>query len=175
MDNTETPTETMSGLTSRYDTQGPAVALTKCYFCGESNEILLQCKNILFKDRRIEQMNGKVYSMNPCNKCQDLMKQGVILITIDEEKSGPSWNVPPNDPEERKHWMPNPWRTGGWFVVKDKAIKRLIKSGPLADWAIGHRWMFISHHAAECMGLFAESERMNRENKDNQAREAKQS
>jgi hypothetical protein len=99
---------------------------------------------------QVEQLHGKVINMDPCNKCQGYMQQGVILITIDDEKSGKDWHKP----DGSKHWMPNPYRTGGWFVVRDEAIKRMIHPAEMAAWAIKHRWMFIEHAAAERMGLF---------------------
>ena len=93
-------------------------------------------------------MHGKVIDMTPCNKCTDLMKQGIILITIDPDKSEPGWN---------RASMPNPYRTGGWFVVRDEAVERFAPS-ELAEWAKKHRFMFIEHQAAERVGLFAPPE-----------------
>jgi len=94
--------------------------------------------------------HGKVMDMDPCNKCKELMRQGVILITIDDAKSGKDWQKP----DGSKNWMPNPYRTGGWFVVKDEAIRRMINGKEMADWAIKQRFMFIEHEAAEKLGLF---------------------
>lgn len=128
------------------------VALTKCYFCNEDNEILL-ARTYTHNGEPLHDLapyHGKVASMTPCNKCEGYMKQGVILLTIDAEKSGPNWNKPPVGAE--KGWMPNPYRTGGFFVVRDEAIKRMFDS--MADWAIKHRWMFIEHEAAEKLGFF---------------------
>lgn len=159
--------------------KGPAIALTKCFFCLGSNEILIQRKNINFTDRRIERLNGHVVNMHPCSKCKELMKQGVILITIDDEKSGKDWNKPPadcpacngagyidqwsnrrceackGDGKGGHSFIPDPYRTGGFFVLKDDAIRRAIHPADMAEWALKYRWMFIEHKAAEMMGLFA--------------------
>lgn len=116
------------------------VALTKCFFCGEDNEILLH--------RRLGDMseyNGKVVNMDPCPKCAEYMKQGVILITIDHSKSDPNWTKQP---------IPNPYRTGGFFVIKDDSIKAIISDDFICNWALKHRWMFIEHEAAVTVGLF---------------------
>src|SRR5882724_2104754 len=102
---------------SHHSTTGPAVALAKCFYCLEAGEIIIQTRNILRPDPRVERMHDKVCSMSPCSKCAGYMKQGVILITIDEGKSAPDWN---------KAQMPNPYRTGGFFVVKDEAVKRML-------------------------------------------------
>ncbi len=148
------------------------VALTKCYFCHESDKIVMNTRLAPQIAARVEEMNGKVIDMDPCNKCKALMQQGVILITIDSEKSGTDWHKPPNEAwDDRRgvwapdpNWMPNPYRTGGWFVVKDDAIRRMMPDSPdLAEWAIKHRWMFIEDEAARKIGLFAEGERMTKE------------
>ena len=124
------------------------VALTKCFFCGEDNDILLHRS---LKD--ISECHGKVVHMNPCSKCAELMQQGVLLITIDDEKSDRDWNIPPTDKKEARNWMPNPYRTGGFFVIRDEAIQRILDS-QMASFATEHRWMFIEHAAAEAIGLF---------------------
>lgn len=130
------------------------VAMTNCYFCNEPYQILLATRyhhtsSGMEPTKDLANFNGKIVDMNPCNKCRDFMKLGVILITIDDAKSDPNWNKPDGE----KNWMPNPYRTGGWFVVKDEAVIRIIQPKEMADWAIKHRWMFIEHSAAESMGL----------------------
>lgn len=123
------------------------VALTRCYFCGEPGDILLN-RHITGGHRTkqfIKEADGKVVDMRPCSKCKEFMKQGIILITIDDAKSEKDWD---------KQSMPNPYRTGGWFVVKDEAIREVVSPPDMADWAIKHRWMFIEHQAAEMLGLF---------------------
>ncbi len=138
-------------------------ALTKCFYCMGDNEILL-CTHyndgVPVQDMRV--YHGKVCSMTPCPKCTELMKQGVILITIDPDKSKKDWNIPPSHirdsqhlpPEQRPFWAPNPYRTGGWFVVTDDAIKRAISSEHMRNWALERRWLFIDHAVGEQLGLF---------------------
>jgi hypothetical protein len=119
------------------------VALTKCYFCGGDHQIVLN-KRLTRRDAaQVKEMHGKVIDMTPCNECQSLMDQGVILIAIDLDRSDPGW-----DRED----MPNPYRTGGWWVVTDEGIKRILPP-ELAEWAIQHRWMFIDYRAAAMMNL----------------------
>lgn len=122
------------------------VALTKCFYCLGDNSILLNTRLSAGAAKQVEELHGYVVDMTPCPACEKLMQQGVILITIDDEKSGPDWN---------KAKIPNPYRTGGWFVVKDEAVQRMINDPTLSAWAIEHRWMFIAHEAAEAVGLFA--------------------
>lgn len=107
------------------------VALLKCFFCGDDSEIVLNTRLTPRDAANVRAMHQKVAHMEPCNKCKDLMKQGVILLTIDVKKSDPNWNRPPSG-DERKNWMPNPYRTGGFFVLTDNGIRRAIQ-----DEAIG--------------------------------------
>jgi hypothetical protein len=132
------------------------VALTKCYFCGDSADIIINTLLVESAARRVKECHGKVAHMHPCNKCQEMMKMGVILLTIDSEKSEPGWNAPPRyaSEAEKRHFMPNPYRTGGFFVVRDEFVEKVFHPKEMADWAIKHRWMFIEHQAAEMMGLF---------------------
>jgi RNA-splicing ligase RtcB len=77
------------------------------------------------------------------------------------------WHKPPADwnnarrgvGAEKKQWMPNPHRTGGWFVLRDEAIKRMIHPDEMANYALRNRWMFIEHVAGELMGLFGDEVR----------------
>lgn len=137
------------------------VALTHCFFCGKPDKILL-AKTYLPSGQPLhdlEPANGKVIDMEPCQECEELMKKGVILLTIDSAKSDKNWNKPPDDrhlpPERRERWMPNPHRTGGFFVLTDDAIRRLISPEEMASHIIKYRWSFIEHEAAERLGLFA--------------------
>lgn len=135
------------------------VALTKCFFCGKDDCILLatgyNSRGEPLHD--LSEAHGKVANMIPCSECEGHMKQGVILLTIDDAKSEKDWDKPPKTypGEKDRGWMPNPYRTGGFFVVTDEAIRRIINPQAMADWAIKHRWMFIEHEAAEKIGLFA--------------------
>lgn len=128
--------------------EGKHVALTKCFFCGGDGTILLHKR---LGD--ISEAHGKVCDMEPCSKCSEYMKQGIILIGIDDAKSGNGWSIPP-DPGSRDHgnWVPNPYRTGAFVVIKDAALERAINPPELAAGAKKHRWMFIEHAALVQMG-----------------------
>lgn len=84
---------------------GNFVAMTSCFLCGEGKDILLHRRL-----RDISEVHNKVVDTEPCSKCQEYMKQGVILIEVDESKTS-----------DKK----NPWRAGGWCVVKEEAVKRM--------------------------------------------------
>lgn len=119
---------------------GKHVALTKCYFCGEGNEIILHKR---LGD--VSKYHNMVTSMRPCPKCAEFMKQGIIMMTVDDSKSEPNWH---------QANIPNPHRTGGFFVVREAFIERVFKPKELTDSVLKHRFTFIEHSAAEALGLF---------------------
>ena len=106
------------------------VGMNTCYFCNEPSEILL--------DRRMRNTlprNVGVMNMRPCTKCEDLMKQGILLISIKNDTQGP-----------------NPYRTGGWVIIKQEAIERML-DGHFLKFALEHRFMFINDEVWDAMGL----------------------
>ena len=137
-----------------------AVALTKCFFCGKDDKIVINMRLNPTAAAGVDAAHRKVLNMSPCPECAEYMKQGVILITIDDAKSDKDWSVPPPElyGEARNRWMPNPYRTGGFFVVKDEAIKRLPQP-KMVEWALKHRWIFIEHEMAKMLGLFENAQK----------------
>lgn len=130
--------------------EGKHVALTHCFFCGEGNEIILH--------RRlgdVSEMHGKVVNMHPCSKCEGYMKQGIILIGIDDAKSGAGWNRPREgvDPD---NWMPNPYRTGAFCVIKEEALDRIFNDPGHNAWAKKSRWIFVEHEVLVRLGAIKE-------------------
>jgi hypothetical protein len=130
------------------------VALTKCYFCGNDAGIAINTRLTPAHARNVEKMHGMVVDMTPCSECSGHMKKGVILITIDDKKSEKDWNKPPPCCNGGP-FIPNPYRTGGFFVITDDAVRRIFHPEAMAAHAIKHRWMFIEHEAAEQIGLFS--------------------
>ena len=64
------------------------------------------------------------------------MKQGVILIST---KGGEHGN--------------NPYRTGGWCVIKDEAIERMISNTDLREHILRARVAFVPDEAWDFLGL----------------------
>lgn len=121
------------------------VALTKCYFCGGSSDIIINQRLNPSSARKVEAMNGMVVSMDPCSKCVDYMRKGIILIGINPEKSEPGWD------DARK--IPNPYRTGHFAVLTEAGFKRAIKAGPSFDFGMAKRWMFVDEESIRALGL----------------------
>ena len=75
------------------------VGMFNCFFCGGAAGVLL--------DRRLKNTlphNVGVINREPCSKCAEYMKQGIILISVKNNDST--------------------YRTGGWWVVKEEAVRR---------------------------------------------------
>ncbi len=106
--------------------------IPKCFFCGENKNELLLFGRI---NGDIEAPKNTVFDKNPCDKCQEYMKLGVILISV---KDG-------TDNE-------NPYRTGGWCVVKDSAISK-FQPQSLVDHILSARVAFVPDEVWNILGL----------------------
>jgi hypothetical protein len=103
--------------------------IPRCFVCGEDkNEILLL--GLLPGDE--EAPKGAVFNKEPCEKCKEYMKIGVIFIVVKDGESGD-----------------NPYRTGGFFVVKYEAAKKIF---PDID---GNRIIYLEESAAKKIGFKA--------------------
>ena len=71
-----------------------------------------------------------------CQECEGYMELGVILISV-------------RDGEDGK----NPYRTGGWVVLKDEAVKRMCNCEKQAEEILNKRLCFIPDEAWEMLGL----------------------
>ena len=141
---------------------GKYVAMTRCYFCGEADRIVLHNK---FGD--VSEMHDKIIDMEPCNKCKGWMDQGIMLLGIEEAKCEPGWNKP--KPGEQ-NFIPNPYRSGRLVVIREEAFDRLIENSEMEDevkqgmigFAHKHRFMFMESEVvariAEASGQGQESE-----------------
>ena len=93
------------------------------------------------------------------------MEQGILLISV---RVG-EFDAIAKDQEsykleklryERDHFkahyrpfIPNPFRTGGWCVVKEDYIKRVVQPPELLALMLRERWSFIEDDAWNLMGL----------------------
>jgi len=107
---------------------GSFIAMTRCFVCGEGNEILLHRR---FKD--ISELNNKAISKEPCQKCKEYIKQGIIVISVRDNEVDHA----------------NPYRTGGFWVIKDDAMKRMF---PNIDFT-KNRILFLEDSACGKIGL----------------------
>lgn len=126
---------------------GPEVALVKraCRVCFKTvdAEIVMNTKLIESNANKVSDMHGKVIGwidndLGMCDECLKDAKKGVYFITVDESKT-----------EDRD----NPWRTGGLFMVKNKAVKEMLKGTDILDKALENRIVFIPDDLAEQVGF----------------------
>lgn len=107
----------------------PTVPL--CFYCQQpKNEIILMGAN-----GGREAPKNAVFDKVPCGTCKDYMRQGVILISV-------------RDGEESKA-KDNPYRTGGWWVLKQEACESVFGGIDFNK----QRVMFIPDAVAEKVGL----------------------
>ena len=127
----------------------PAVPL--CYYCNEpKNEVILAGR--LPKD--IEAPHNMVWDARPCDQCQKYMQMGIILISVrdgEEEEMAREQAVWENTTAWPGQWkgrpkpsyVPNPYRTGGWIVVKDDAVRRMPLKPEMIEQIIKARMCFL--------------------------------
>lgn len=115
----------------------PAIPL--CFFCLEpKNEVLIP--GALPNDMPAPQ--NAVWDWEPCEKCKDWMERGILLISFSESLTSD---------------MTNPYRTGGWVVVKEDAVVRMLDKAT-ARKAREVRFLFVTDEAWEALGLPGKSQ-----------------
>ena len=106
-------------------THGVNPSIAQCFYClGDKNEIILFGK---LKGGDKEAPHRACIDRIPCDTCADYMKQGVILISCKDSDQGNQ----------------NPNRTGGWVVIKEEAVRRMITNETLADTICKARVAFV--------------------------------
>lgn len=120
---------------------GVNTAIFQCYICGEDQGLILPgTKTEEFEKAGIADSTGKMnqnvgcIDKTPCPKCQEIMEQGVIFISVKD-----------NDPE---------YRTGGWCAVKEEAVRRMgIHPSGLLESICRNRVCLIPDTAYDQFGL----------------------
>ena len=108
--------------------------MPRCFYCQEAKNMVMLVGR-LPGDR--EAPKDAVWDMEPCDTCKDLMQAGVICISVDEGKT--------KDPK-------NPWRTGGWIVIKDDAIQRIF-TGAVVRQVLEQRVAFLPDEVWDAVGF----------------------
>lgn len=89
-------------------------------------------------ERRTLRDSERIHQNGTCQECQKLMEQGIVMISVDEEKSTD---------------MKNPYRTGGWCVLKEESVRRMIDTPELAEQICRERVCFVPDDAWDQLGL----------------------
>jgi len=124
----------MSGSIKLSERYGVNPAIPKCYYCNEDKNLLILVGRL---PGDAEAPQGRVWDKEPCDKCQEWMKQGIILVSVDESKT-----------EDRG----NPWRTGGWVVIREEAFRRMF-SGDIVERVCKSRFCFVPDEVWDQVGF----------------------
>lgn len=155
-------------------------SLDLCFYCLEDKGIVLA--GAATKE---EAPRKAVWDREPCEKCAEYMKQGVILISVKDPfrrrectECKHRWTSPvrlakhtanlsgettPCCPKcnsnnvasgpIREEDPNNPYRTGGWAVVREEFLRRVLTPGDTLNAVIEKRFAFIPSEAWEMLGL----------------------
>lgn len=95
----------MSNSIRLHKEYGVNPTIPKCFICGkDKNEVVLL--GAAYKEQAPMHM---CLDKSPCDECVGYTKQGIIIISVRDGESGD-----------------NPYRTGGWVVIKEEAALRFI-------------------------------------------------
>jgi len=110
-------------------------SLSVCYLCGlDKNEVVIPGR--LPGDA--EAPRKAVWNKEPCDQCKEYMTQGIILVGV-------------NGPEVEMQPFAN--RTGKFCVLKEEAIKRMLKPGEMLNDIISKRVAFVPDDAWSVLRL----------------------
>ncbi len=104
-------------------------AIPVCFYCGEDKNMLILAGRL---PGDAEAPHRAVWDKEPCDKCQEHMKQGIILISVKEGSD-----------------HDNPYRTGGWVVIKEEAFDRIFG----AEYREKTRVCFVNDRSWDMIGL----------------------
>lgn len=129
------------------------VVITKraCRVCGKlyDGDILI-ARNM---KTDLSEMDGQVVGWldEPCDQCKEWMKQGVIFVGIDPDKT------------EDKN---NPWRTGDFSVIRDSSKVFGVINEPHRSIILEKRVCFIDYRTGYQLGVFRHPEMQEPTNPD---------
>lgn len=115
-------------------------ALTKCFYCGDDSVIIMNTRLTEGYAKKVKELHGKVVSMEPCSKCQEYMKQGIIVIVYDPTKTDD---------------IKTPYRTGHFAVVKQEAVERWYDNQEELNKVLKHRFVFMEDTIAKQIGIMS--------------------
>ena len=112
-------------------------SITTCYFCGKEDGIALLGDAYRDEHGNKAQAPMKIGCLNrvPCPECKELMKAGIMLISVRDGETGQ-----------------DPYRTGKLCVVKEEAVKRLL-TGESLEQALRMRMCFVEDRGWTKLGL----------------------
>jgi hypothetical protein len=109
-----------------------------CFYCGEDDGTVVLAGKM---KGDAEAPHKAIWTKEPCPKCKDYMKQGIIFIGVRDGEASLS-------PGE------NPYRSGQFLVVKEEAVKRMLeeKSPALLADILKQRVAFLEESTLRAIG-----------------------
>ena len=118
-------------------------SLYQCFYCGGDIGLILAGVEAqkMFGDRCSDDgeapRKAGALDKEPCDTCKGHMAQGIIIISV---KDG--------EPDRE-----NPYRTGGWWVVREEAIRKILAPGEHLDAILRKRVVFVEDAVCAMIGL----------------------
>lgn len=118
--------------------------LVVCWYCGrDTGEIAMF--GWLKNDEQAPHRG--VLNREPCKECKECMAAGVIFISVRDGESGE-----------------NPYRTGGFAVITDDGVGRVIEDEALREHVLKSRMCFVPDATWDGLGLPRGSETIDNRN-----------
>jgi hypothetical protein len=112
---------------------GVNACLPVCFLCQETkNEVAL----LGYLPGDVEAPRRAVLDRRPCDGCRALMTRGIILISTRDGETGE-----------------NPYRSGGWVVVTEDAIRRWVTAQAMLARVLEKRMAFVEDAVWNGIGL----------------------
>jgi len=115
-------------------------SLSQCFYCGgDKNEVIVPGhirERGAMGPTDVEAPRKAVWNTEPCDQCKAWMAQGIILIGTQDGESGN-----------------NPLRTGRFAVLKEEALRRMVRPPELVDAICKKRVAFIEETTWRRLGL----------------------
>lgn len=108
-------------------------SLGVCFYCGKEDGTLV----LLGMNKGKEAPRRAVYDSQPCAECRDIMRAGVILVSV---RTG----------EEN---TTNPYRTGGWVGVTPEFIEKIVTDPEACASVLKHRFSFVDDETWDALKL----------------------
>lgn len=144
-------------------TEKDYVGMEMCFFCQEPRGIIL--------DRGLRKTLPRqaTYNTEPCPSCQKLMEAGIILISV---RDGEQAKMVAEREMARAKWkregsrgkfrhLDNPYRTGGWVVVREEAINATALGGSRVAFVEDCDWDAMGLPRGEVEGIPTKLEDVN--------------
>lgn len=163
---------------------GVALCKEACPVCAKLFDGPIVMNTYLTKSasEKVKKLHGQTigFMKEPCDECKGYMKQGIIFVTIDEAKTIEAHKAEIRDLEFdiaaferssrysrkegiemqnrlaalRKNPYHNPYRMGGFFVIKEDAVLRMGITEELLASILKKRMCFISEETATELGFY---------------------